>query len=69
MCMGMATFDYFLTQLMITLKNIYMKKIVYESPWAESLPLETAQSICDLSMETLVIITDPEITGFDDDSD
>lgn len=46
-----------------------MKKIVYESPWAESLPLETSQSICDVSMETLVIITDPSITGFDDDSD
>ena len=46
-----------------------MKKILYESPWADSLPLEMSQSICDLSMEKLIIVTDPKITGFDDDSD
>lgn len=52
---------------MITLKNIYMKKIVYESPWAESLPLVTQQSVCLTSIEQLILATENE--GFDPDSD
>ena len=65
MCARMSTFNHILRAIMVTLKNNFMKKILYESPWADSLPLETSQSICDLSMEKLIIVT----AGFDDDSD
>lgn len=43
-----------------------MKKIVYESPWAESLPLVSEQSVCLTSFELLELATEE---GFDDDSD
>ena len=45
-----------------------MKK-EYKTPVAEQVPLLTEQSLCYTSIEKYVIITDPEITGYEDGSD